>query len=146
VNITITALKNKSRKIKDFRHHEWGLVHPKHFGTNQDANFWKKRKFIFKAEERKQIVGVIQGDWVAGVMYIDQLIVKSDWVGKGIGKALMLKAENLASENNLHKIYLNTGVNWKAVGFYESLGYKKEGKISNFYEHKNFWYMSKELK
>jgi len=145
MKIKIKALKTKSKKIKDFRHNQWELIHPEHFGTKQDSKLWKKRYFIFKAEAGRDIVGVIQGDWVAGVMYIDQLIIKSDRHGKGIGKSLMDKAENLAIKNKIHKIYLNTGVGWKAVKFYERLGYKKEAIIKNFYERKDFWIMSKDL-
>ena len=142
----IVALKTKTSKVSDFRHYEWDLIHPEHFGTKQDKTYWKKEKFIFKAEDKGQIVGVIQGDYLAGVMFIDQLIVKNDLRNQGIGKARMKKAEEIAVKAKLHKIYLYTGTDWKAVQFYKSLGYITEAKIVNYYQKKDFWIMSKELK
>lgn len=145
MKIKITEQKNKSKRLKDFRHKEWKLVHPKHFGTKQDENIWKSIKFILKAEEGKSLVGAISGNYMAGVMFIDQLIVKSDKRDQGIGKLLIDEAENLAQKKKLHKIHLDTGVGWKAVKFYEKLGYKKEGRIDNLYEKKDFWIMTKNL-
>lgn len=146
MNIKITSLKNKSKKVSDFRRNEWGLVHPEHFGGKQDKELWTYRKFMFKAEENGKIVGSLDGNYLAGVMYIDQLIVKSDKRGLGIGKKLMDRAEVLAKKSKIHKMYLFTGVDWKSVKFYEALGYIKEAKINNYYEHKDFWFMSKEIK
>ena len=34
-------------------------------------------------------------------------------------------AEKLARKNKLHLIYLKTRVGWKAIAFYESLGYRE---------------------
>jgi N-acetylglutamate synthase-like GNAT family acetyltransferase len=82
---------------------------------------------------------------MAGVMCIDQLIVKSDKHRQGVGRSLMDQIECLAHKNNIHKIYLMTGADWKSVGFYEYLGYKKEAKLNNLYEHKDFWVMTKDL-
>lgn len=146
MKIRITELKTKSKRLKLFRKKEWGRVHPEHFGTKQDADLWKYNKFTFIAEEGNQIIGSINGDYLAGVMFIDQLIIKYNYRGKGIGKTLMEAAEKLAHKKRIHKIYLKTGIDWKAVGFYESLGYKKEARINNFYEQKDFWIITKDLK
>lgn len=78
-------------------------------------------------------------------MYISQLIVAGGKRGLGIGKKLMDRAEKLARKNKSHLIYLKTGVGWKAVVFYESLGYKKEAKIKRFKEKEDFWIMTKQL-
>lgn len=145
MKVKITSLKNKSKKLSEFRHKQWELIHPEHFGSKQDLFYWTNHKFIFKAEEAGKIIGVIQGYWVAGVMFIDQLVVDSKTQSKGIGTMLMNKVEQIAMQNKLHKIYLQTGIDWQAVGFYEKLGYKKETKITNLWEHKDFWIMSKEL-
>ena len=125
----IIALKTKPKKIKEFNRKEWELVHSEHFGTRQLYPYWDKKKFFFKAEEKNRVLGTLEGDYMAGVMYISQLIVAHDIRGFGIGVQLMNKAEKLAKDNKLHKIYLHTGINWKAVKFYEKLGFIKETKL-----------------
>ena len=141
----IIALKIKSKKVRGFNKREWKLVHPEHFGKEQNDKYWTKKKFFFKAEDKDQVVGTLDGDYMAGVMYISQLIVAHDKRGLGIGKKLMQEAEKLARKNKLHLIYLETGIGWKAVKFYESLGYKKDAKLKRFYEKKDFWVMVKEI-
>lgn len=144
--LTIISLKNKTNKLRAFKAKEWELIHPEHFGTKQDPDYWKKERVVFKGVESKKIVGVLIGDYTAGVMYIDQLIVKHDQRSKGVGKALMDKAFELAKKANLHKIYLYTGNNWQAIQFYKSLGLAIEAEISNFYQNKDFVIMSKDLR
>lgn len=145
MNIKISSLKLKTKKIRDFNMNEWKLVHPEHFGSQQDDKYWTKKKFFFKAEDKGKVVGTLDGNFMAGVMYISQLVIKKDKRGFGVGKELMNEAEKLARKNKLHKVYLYTGVDWKAVKFYEKLRYKTEVKLNNFYEHKDFWIMTKNI-
>lgn len=55
-----------------------------------------------------------------------QMAVINDNQGKGIGRALMQFAENLARDRGNKKITMHARRN--AVGFYEKLGYNKVGK------------------
>lgn len=54
-----------------------------------------------------------------------QMAVVNDAQGKGIGKALMQFAENLARDRGYKRITMHARKN--AVGFYEKMGYKKKG-------------------
>ena len=54
-----------------------------------------------------------------------QMAVVNDVQGKGIGRALMQFAENLARDRNYKRITMHARKN--AVGFYEKMGYKKLG-------------------
>ena len=54
-----------------------------------------------------------------------QMAVLNDLQGKGIGKALMIFAENLARDRGYRKITMHARKN--AVGFYEKMGYRKQG-------------------
>lgn len=143
MTIKITPFKRDSKSLKDFRKKEWKKVHKEHFGTDQNDALWQKQKFNFKTTDGGEIIGNIKGNWVAGVMYIDQLIAKDEKRRQGVGNMLMKEAESLAKKNYIHKIYLKTGVGWKAVKFYESLGFKEEATIKDYYDHKDFWIMSK---
>jgi len=55
-----------------------------------------------------------------------QMAVVNDVQGKGIGRALMQFAENLARDRGYKKITMHARKN--ATGFYEKLGYKKIGE------------------
>ena len=54
-----------------------------------------------------------------------QMAVTDNQQGKGIGRALMTFAENLARDHGFRKITMHARSN--AVGFYEKLGYKIVG-------------------
>jgi predicted GNAT family N-acyltransferase len=54
-----------------------------------------------------------------------QMAVINDLQGKGIGKALMTFAENLARDRGYKRITMHARKN--AVGFYEKMGYKTCG-------------------
>jgi predicted GNAT family N-acyltransferase len=55
-----------------------------------------------------------------------QMAVINDLQGKGVGRALMQFAENLARDRGYKKITMHARSN--ALGFYEKMGYKKVGK------------------
>src|SRR3954465_5060017 len=58
-----------------------------------------------------------------------QMAVINDLQGKGIGRALMQFAENLARDRGYKRITMHARRN--ALGFYEKMGYKKIGKEFN---------------
>ncbi|GAA4742548.1 GNAT family N-acetyltransferase [Flavisolibacter ginsenosidimutans] len=55
-----------------------------------------------------------------------QMAVVNDVQGKGIGRALMQFAENLARDRGYKRITMHARKN--ALGFYEKMGYKKSGE------------------
>jgi GNAT superfamily N-acetyltransferase len=59
------------------------------------------------------------------VIRLRQMAVLNDLQGKGIGRALMNFAENLARDRGFRIIRMHARVN--AVGFYEKVGYKVKG-------------------
>lgn len=60
-----------------------------------------------------------------GVMRLRQMAVLNDLQGKGVGRALMNFAENIARDMGYRKIRMHARLN--AIGFYEKVGYKKQG-------------------
>jgi ribosomal protein S18 acetylase RimI-like enzyme len=55
-----------------------------------------------------------------------QMAVINDLQGKGIGRALMTFAENLARDRGYKRITMHARDN--AIGFYEKMGYRKVGE------------------
>ncbi len=60
-----------------------------------------------------------------GTLRLRQMAVLNDLQGKGIGRALMNFAENLARDRGYKILRMHARVN--AVGFYEKVGYKIHG-------------------
>ncbi len=61
-----------------------------------------------------------------GTVRLRQMAVVNDVQGKGIGRALMQFAENLARDRGYQRITMHARKN--ALGFYEKMGYKKKGE------------------
>jgi len=133
MNIKITS--KTSKKLKEFNKREWPEANIEHFGHNKD---WNTKHYILEAYEGKNIIGTLGMKVEAGVAYIGTMLVSKDQRRKGIGKKLMEKAKHIAKKDKAHKIYLQTGVDWQSVHFYEKLGYKITGKLLNHYFNQDF--------
>ncbi len=60
-----------------------------------------------------------------GLIRLRQMAVLNDLQGKGIGRALMQFAENIARDHGYKTIMMHARKH--AVGFYEKMGYKAKG-------------------
>ena len=97
-----------------------------------------KREAVFVVEEESQLLGFIHVERYE-VLYFESmanilgLAVKKDFQKQGLGKALLLAAENWAQENGIYLMRLNSGINrTDAHGFYEHLGYVSEKEQKRF--------------
>ena len=97
-----------------------------------------KREAVFVAEEESQLLGFIHVERYE-VLYFESmanilgLAVKKDFQKQGLGKALLLAAENWAQKNGIYLMRLNSGINRiDAHGFYEHLGYDSEKEQKRF--------------
>jgi len=94
---------------------------------SQDELEKEKEHMHMAAYEDDQILGccmlVKEGD---DTVRLRQMAVVNDVQGKGIGRALMQFAENLARDRGYKRITMHARKN--AIGFYERLGYKKKGE------------------
>ena len=76
-----------------------------------------------------RIVGIITVLQNGEIAQIRGMAVSEDYQGKGIGKKLVEKAEEILSEAQIHKIWMNARET--AAEFYQKLGYKVEGELFN---------------
>ncbi|HVE61599.1 MAG TPA: GNAT family N-acetyltransferase [Chitinophagaceae bacterium] len=86
-------------------------------------------------EKENLLIGAYEDDIMLGccmlvevapdTVRLRQMAVLNDLQGKGIGKALMNFAENLARDRGYKKITMHARKN--SVGFYEKMGYKLIG-------------------
>lgn len=78
----------------------------------------------FEENEIKGIVTIMKNGSVA---QLRGMAVSEDCQGKGFGKMLIQKAEDILLKDKISKIWMNARE--KAVPFYEKCGYKIEGEI-----------------
>ncbi|WP_088341366.1 GNAT family N-acetyltransferase [Robiginitalea sediminis] len=67
------------------------------------------------------------------LMILNDLYVHPDFRGKGIGKALLRRAQELASENGLKGLALETAVDNPARHLYESLGWERDTHCFHYF-------------
>ncbi|MBD0350982.1 MAG: GNAT family N-acetyltransferase [Flavisolibacter sp.] len=86
----------------------------------------EKDNLLIAAYEDDQMIGccmLVEED--PETVRLRQMAVLNDLQGKGLGRALMNFAENLARDRGYKKITMHARKN--AVGFYEKMGYKRKG-------------------
>jgi GNAT superfamily N-acetyltransferase len=86
----------------------------------------EKNNILIGAFEDETMLGCCMlVDEQPGVVRLRQMAVLNDLQGKGIGRALMNFAENLARDRGYKTIRMHARKN--SVGFYEKVGYKIKG-------------------
>lgn len=86
----------------------------------------EKENMLIAAFEDEDILGCCMlVEEKADTVRLRQMAVLNDLQGKGIGRALMNFAENIARDRGYKIISMHARKN--AVGFYEKMGYKIEG-------------------
>jgi predicted GNAT family N-acyltransferase len=81
---------------------------------------------IFIVEHGNTIIGCLQLQKVdEGSVQLRAMAVSNEWQGKGIGRLLVVAAEEFAMEKNYKKVVLHARK--VALGFYSALGYTTFG-------------------
>lgn len=86
----------------------------------------EKENMLIAAFDDDDLLGccmLVEGE--PGTVRLRQMAVLNDLQGKGIGRALMNFAENLARDRGFARISMHARKN--VVGFYEKMGYKVVG-------------------
>ena len=94
--------------------------------TNEELEREKNNLHIVAYEDERMLGCCMLIEEDPQTVRLRQMAVMNDLQGKGIGKALMQFAENLARDRGYKKITMHARKN--ALGFYEKMGYKKIGK------------------
>ena len=86
----------------------------------------EKNNLLIGAFEDDQMLGCCMlVEEEPGTVRLRQMAVLNDLQGKGVGRALMQFAENLARDRGYKKITMHARKN--SLGFYEKMGYRKVG-------------------
>jgi ribosomal protein S18 acetylase RimI-like enzyme len=93
--------------------------------TAEDLEKEKDNMLIGAFEEDRMLGCCMLVEEQPNIVRLRQMAVLNDLQGKGIGRALMNFAENLARDRGYKIIRMHARNN--AVGFYEKVGYKVKG-------------------
>ena len=121
------ALKIIDHETKEYRQmvklREDILRKPLGLGFTKDELDGEKENMLIGAFEDEDILGCCMlVEEEPGTMRLRQMAVLNDLQGKGIGRALMNFAENLARDSGYSILRMHARKN--AVGFYEKMGYR----------------------
>lgn len=85
---------------------------------------------VLRRSESDAIMGGLWGESDYDWLFIELLIVLDGFRNRGLGSALMKKAEEIAFRRGCVGVRIDT-FTFQAPGFYEKLGYQRFGKIAN---------------
>lgn len=143
--ILITQLTDAEKPaLKAFSAREWPSADREHFGDTAQLD-WSKPTITLAAKADEDIVGYITIELDMGVIYMESLIVAESHRGQGIARQLVTAAEEWGRSKGAHKISLETGANWKAKDFYLKLGYAIRAELPDYYAHRDYVLMDKDL-
>lgn len=102
------------------------LRKPLGLGFTPDELEQEKDNMLIAAFEDEKILGCCMLlEEQPRVVRLRQMAVLNDLQGKGIGRALMNFAENLARDRGYRTVRMHARMN--AIGFYEKMGYRTVG-------------------
>ncbi|MBP9752190.1 MAG: GNAT family N-acetyltransferase [Proteobacteria bacterium] len=115
--------------------------------ANQKFGLNKIRSITLCAtnHDNKKIGGIVAYEYY-GTLQIEILWIETEYRKKGIGKALMKKAESIANNLKLKKINISTMECWDSLSFYKKLGYKVEFVRTGFDKDLKQYFLSKRIK
>jgi ribosomal protein S18 acetylase RimI-like enzyme len=99
---------------------------------------------IFVRDERGQIAAGISGGMWGGYLEIKNLWVREGLRGQGLGRRLLLAAEEQARARGCGQVLLDTH-DFQAPEFYKKLGYSVFGTFEGIGGRYNRYYFSKQL-
>jgi len=87
---------------------------------------WHEQRHEIAATAGAAVVGVLGLRIAASLAHVDSLIVAPPERGRGVGGALLARAETLANYYNCHKVTLEVPAGSPAQRFFEACDYKLE--------------------
>jgi|SRR6218665_309020 len=93
--------------------------------TQEELESEKDHMLIAAFEEERILGCCMLIEEAPGIVRLRQMAVLNDLQGKGVGRALMNFAENIARDRGFRAIRMHARLN--AIGFYEKVGYRVKG-------------------
>ncbi len=114
------------------------------YNMTQTGAFDGRGLAIFLRGEHYEIIAGISGYTWAGLCEIEFLWVRSDMQGQGLGKQLLVAAEQEARDRGCSIIILGS-YSFQAPGFYQQHGYELVGRVDDCPPRHTNYYFKKSL-
>lgn len=131
--------------LNSFKAKEWSSVDDSHFDDKELVDFDEVEDTRVAVDDDQNILGYIKTKTEMGTCEIESLIIGKDFRNKGLAMQLVNIVEEGCKKMNIHKIWLETGIDWDARKLYEKMGYKDVAVLKNHFGHKDFVLMEKLL-
>jgi GNAT superfamily N-acetyltransferase len=99
---------------------------------------------IFVRDQQRHIIAGVNGGMWAGYLEVKNLWVREDRRGQGLGRQLLLAAEQEARARGCTQVLLDTH-DFQAPEFYKKLGYSVFGVFEGIGGQYNRYYLRKQL-
>ncbi|MEM6997963.1 MAG: GNAT family N-acetyltransferase [Patescibacteria group bacterium] len=136
--LTDSEFKQNSGWWKEFDLLEFGEISKDYDGLEEAPTF-------IVAREDDELAGVLYVVFEFGVARIKEIMVNPNYRNKGIGKQLLDKVEEIASEYKCHKLWLETTETGNSIRLYKRCGYEIEARLKKHFFQADFVIMSKWL-
>jgi L-asparaginase II/GNAT superfamily N-acetyltransferase len=140
--LTITIGSDGERDVVRLQREEWPRADEDLLGRAYD---WRAERDVFVARLGRVAVGILKANYVGGVATAEELIVRSEHRGRGIGTALLDRYEAEARRRGCHKCVLRTPLHSPAERFYRGRGYRRDSVLSRHHFGHDFAVMRKDL-
>jgi len=107
------------------------LLDEHRLASRQEIVIDTEEQFSFAIYDNDKLIGGLTAKMRLGEFYIILLAVSKEYRGQGLGKRLMLRAEEKARELNCRHMLLTT-YSYQGLYFYPAVGFQELARISDF--------------
>jgi L-asparaginase len=119
----LTVGRGDEKEVRRFLREEWPAADEETFGRSVE---WIAQPFALIVRHQRHTAAVLKGHFVGGVGSVDELIVRRNQRGMGVGSMLLERFEQEADKRGCGVIVLRAVKGSKAEEFYRGRGYHRE--------------------
>lgn len=103
---------------------------------------WDVQRFALLLQEGERLAAGLSGALAWQWLFVEALWVDDAWRRRGVGTALLTRAEAHAAATGCHSVWLDT---FQARDFYATLGYREFGALEDYPPGQTRYFMRKRL-
>lgn len=120
---TVTTSRGDSKDVVRFLREQWPDVDREYFGRLVE---WVAEPYALVSRQDGRITGVLRGHFIGGLASVDELMVREESRGRGLGSLLLGRFEEEARRRHCSQVVLRAVKNTRAEDFYRKRGYHRE--------------------
>jgi GNAT superfamily N-acetyltransferase len=133
--VTFQVASEETGEVRRFLAREWPAADRAIFGEDCD---WTSRPVLVEARSGRELVGVAQGEVIAGMARLHDLLVVAGRRDAGVGGRLVQLFCARAAALGAARCYLRCPATERHRRFYERLGFVQVARLPRYYHHHDF--------